>query len=236
MLDCRLLSTLSPKNSVPSIDRCLKKVCLLSTLSPKNTFPSGRGGDRSWPAVHTIPQKPFRSVRMTGEMTSLLSTLSPKNCVVVGCDAHNCVACCPHYPPKTNPALTNAGRRGLACCPHYPPKTGLHRSFSLHLTSPAVHTIPQKPVPAFPTHPTKKRLLSTLSPKNSHLSGKEQVTNFRLLSTLSPKNVHLTESLKCHILACCPHYPPKTQKVEVGLEKLAVSLLSTLSPKNPDKF
>ena len=123
---------------------------------------------RRWPAVHTIPQKQMREQKARELALSLLSTLSPKN-------------------SNTSPTCKI---NTLACCPHYPPKTFFVCGGLCGAVVPAVHTIPQKPLP-FPITAKKKLACCPHYP---------------------PKTSRWARTFASNKTACCPHYPPKTQQ------------------------
>ena len=189
-----------------------KYLSLLSTLSPKNLFCVWWS---LWCCGACCPHYPPKTFAISDHRQKKL-------------------ACCPHYPPKTSRWARTFASNKTACCPHYPPKTPTHLEPILLAAVPAVHTIPQKLSQDRGDKSLHARLLSTLSPKNGLCAGflrrwvqpavhtipqKPLSCNtlnsheICLLSTLSPKN--LDEKLQNDdvSMACCPHYPPKTTRI-----------------------
>jgi len=119
----------------------------------------------TWPAVHTIPQKPLSTNYDGHNQQGLLSTLSPKNKRYRVMNMDDLRRLLSTLSPKNLSDWLSLPTRHHACCPHYPPKTSIAPRCGL----------------------CGESLLSTLSPKNLEVSPGEFVRAMPAVHTIPQK-------------------------------------------------
>ena len=111
-----------------------------------------------------------------------------------------------------------------------PQKLYQHHAYTTPNYAPAVHTIPQKLAPTISANLTRLSLLSTLSPKNERMMGSLRGSLMACCPHYPPKtSISLPPQVTKR--ACCPHYPPKTRCTRLASEHYRMPAVHTIPQK-----